>query len=131
MKVLLDVAKESSDWFPPLKSCLGGITALVNHYDVRCIKRSWARLTDPPQQYNDVKDKLEELLPWLTKLREGLAKADGNEGQQEVERRARLARSAQNQCLSFPRTDSPQILGRHRTGITNFVGEGEARPVPR
>ena len=33
-KILLDVAKESSDWFPPLKSALGGVSALVNHYEV-------------------------------------------------------------------------------------------------
>ena len=36
--VLLDVAKESSDVFPPLKSCLGGISALTKHYDV-CSRR--------------------------------------------------------------------------------------------
>jgi len=33
-KILLDVAKESSDWFPPLKSALGGVSALVKHYEV-------------------------------------------------------------------------------------------------
>jgi len=33
--MLLDIAKESSDVFPPLKSCLGGINALIKHYDVR------------------------------------------------------------------------------------------------
>ena len=32
--MLLDIAKESSDAFPPLKSCLGGINALIKHYDV-------------------------------------------------------------------------------------------------
>jgi len=36
--MVLDVAKESSDWFPPLKACLGGINALVKHYDVRCVE---------------------------------------------------------------------------------------------
>jgi hypothetical protein len=34
VKILLDVAKESSDWFPPLKSALGGVTALIKHYEV-------------------------------------------------------------------------------------------------
>ena len=34
LKVLLDIAKESSDWFPPLKSALGGVTALIKHYEV-------------------------------------------------------------------------------------------------
>ena len=33
-KILLDVAKESSDWFPPLKSALGGVSALIKHYEV-------------------------------------------------------------------------------------------------
>jgi len=33
-KTLLDVAKESSDWFPPLKSALGGVDALIKHYEV-------------------------------------------------------------------------------------------------
>jgi len=34
VKILLDVAKESSDWFPPLKSALGGVNALIRHYEV-------------------------------------------------------------------------------------------------
>ena len=34
VKIALDVAKESSDWFPPLKSALGGVTALIKHYEV-------------------------------------------------------------------------------------------------
>ena len=34
MKILLDVAKESADWFPPLKSALGGLNALIAHYEV-------------------------------------------------------------------------------------------------
>ena len=32
--ILLDIAKESSDWFPPLKSALGGVCALAKHYEV-------------------------------------------------------------------------------------------------
>jgi len=57
---------------------------------------SWARLTDFSQQSKDVNDKLNELIPWLTKLREGLAKVDANDDQQEVERRIQLARLASN-----------------------------------
>ena len=34
VKILLDVAKESADWFPPLKSALGGVSALIRHYEV-------------------------------------------------------------------------------------------------
>ena len=33
-KILLDIAAESSDWFPPLKSALGGVNALIKHYEV-------------------------------------------------------------------------------------------------
>ena len=33
-RILLDVAKESADWFPPLKSALGGVSALIKHYEV-------------------------------------------------------------------------------------------------
>ena len=34
LKILLDIAKESSDWFPPLKAALGGVNALIKHYEV-------------------------------------------------------------------------------------------------
>jgi len=37
MKMLLNIAKESADACPPLKSCLGGIEALIKHYDVGSI----------------------------------------------------------------------------------------------
>jgi len=33
-QVLLDVAKESADWFPPLESALGGMGALFKDYEV-------------------------------------------------------------------------------------------------
>ena len=104
--MVLDVAKESSDWFPPLKSCLGGINALVKHYDVRYVELFLGATDLFLQESKDVKDKLEELILWLTKLLESLAKAGGNEDQQEVERRAQLARSAPTQSPPAPRTDS-------------------------
>jgi len=59
--------------------------------------RTEAMLTDFVQQSEDIKDKLEELIPWLTKLLESLAKVDPNEDQQEVERRTQLSRSVTNQ----------------------------------
>jgi len=34
VEILLDIAKESSDWFPPLKSALGGVSAVIRHYKV-------------------------------------------------------------------------------------------------
>ena len=33
-KVVIDVVKESSDVFPPLKSVAGGLAAVLKHYDV-------------------------------------------------------------------------------------------------
>jgi hypothetical protein len=33
-KILLDIAKESSDWLGPLKAALGGVSALIKHYEV-------------------------------------------------------------------------------------------------
>jgi hypothetical protein len=33
-KILLDIAKESADWFPLLKSALGGVNAVIKHYEV-------------------------------------------------------------------------------------------------
>ena len=36
-KVVIDVVKECSDVFPPLKSAAGGLAAVLKHYDVRSI----------------------------------------------------------------------------------------------
>ena len=36
-KVVIDVVKESSDVFPPLKSVAGGLAALLKHCDVRSL----------------------------------------------------------------------------------------------
>jgi hypothetical protein len=33
-KILLDIAEKSADWFPPLKSALSGVNALIKHYEV-------------------------------------------------------------------------------------------------
>lgn len=33
-KIILDVANESAAWFPPLKSTLGAVTALIKQYEV-------------------------------------------------------------------------------------------------
>lgn len=34
VKILLDIAKESADWFPPLKSVLDLLNVLIKHYEV-------------------------------------------------------------------------------------------------
>jgi len=92
--MLLDIAKESSDAFPPLKSCLGGINALIKHYEVRWNKVFLIPLTIATQEYNDVKDKLSGLIPWLDKLLDTLAKVNPNDDREEVERRSQLAKFA-------------------------------------
>jgi len=35
-KLVIDVVKDSSDVFTPLKSVAGGLSAILKHYDVRC-----------------------------------------------------------------------------------------------
>jgi len=55
------------------------------------------------QQSEDVKDKLEQFIPWLTKLLESLAKVDPNGDQQEVERRSQLARLVSSQSSRYER----------------------------
>ncbi|KAF9785412.1 hypothetical protein BJ322DRAFT_1108847 [Thelephora terrestris] len=76
-KILLDIAKESSDAFPPLKSCLGGITALIRHYE----------------ECKDVEDKLKDLIPWLIKLKYYVTKGSASGSPEEAERRKELIRS--------------------------------------
>ena len=40
-KLLLDLLKESSDVFPPLKAAVGGLVALIDVYEVRgCLRKS-------------------------------------------------------------------------------------------
>jgi len=36
-KVVIDVVKETSDVFPPLKSVAGGLAAVLKHFDVQYI----------------------------------------------------------------------------------------------
>ena len=38
-KMVIDVVKESSDVFPPLKSVAGGLSAVLKHYDVRSLSQ--------------------------------------------------------------------------------------------
>ena len=63
-KIILDVAKESADWFPPLKSALGGVNALVRHYEVS-VADSCATVVHiliwRSQEFKGVKEKIEAL----------------------------------------------------------------------
>jgi hypothetical protein len=59
-----------------------------------CVGVRWPSipLTIANQQCNDVKDKLNDLIPWLEKLLESLAKVNQDDDREEVERRSQLAR---------------------------------------
>ena len=41
---------------------------------------------DPPQEIQDVKDKLEDLISWMTKLKDSLMQANIKDDYEEVER---------------------------------------------
>ena len=101
--MLLDIAAQSADAFPPLKSCLGGINALIKHYDVRSYQRVLPHpLTDIPQQSKDVEDELESLIPWLTKLNNSLTKGSADDTQEEAVRREQLLRFVPRFHLADP-----------------------------
>ena len=89
--MLLDIAKESTDAFPPLKSCLGCIGALVKHYEVRfCHDRAAISLTHSSQEFKDVEDKLADLIPWLAKLKGSTTTARADDNPEDAERRKQL-----------------------------------------
>ncbi|KAF9785184.1 hypothetical protein BJ322DRAFT_1211109 [Thelephora terrestris] len=76
----LDIAKESADAFPPLKSCLNAIDAFRKHYE----------------ETKDVEEKLGALIPWLNRL-DIIVKATGPDvNLEEKERREQLERSLEN-----------------------------------
>ena len=70
---------------------MGGINALIKHYDVRSRRRHPSTLLkEPSQEIQDVKDKLEALIPWVTRLEDTLAKANVKDDCEEAERRTQL-----------------------------------------
>ncbi|KAF9784574.1 hypothetical protein BJ322DRAFT_1219219 [Thelephora terrestris] len=79
-KMLLDIAKESADCFPPLKSCLGGINALIKHYE----------------ESEDVQDKLGDFTQWLSKLKVIVATVSNGGNREEAQRREEFIRSLQD-----------------------------------
>jgi len=56
-----------------------------------------ALLMESLQQIQDVKDKLEDLIPWVAKLEDSLTKANTKD-QEEVERRRQLEKFASHLC---------------------------------
>jgi len=89
-------------------------THLLNTTTYVITNRSETLLTYLLQQSRDVKDKLEQFIPWLTKLLESLAKVDPNGDQQEVERRSQMARLVSSRPSRYERP----ILCRSLEDIT-------------
>ena len=73
VKVVADVVKESSDVFPPLKSVVGGLTAILKHYDVRpASSASPMILMYYPQQATANRQAIEQLIPRVERLAESV-----------------------------------------------------------
>jgi len=67
------VVKESSDVFPPLKSVVGGLTAVLKHYDVRSISLAPSMiLMYYPQQATANQQAIEQLIPRVERLAESV-----------------------------------------------------------
>ena len=91
MKILLDVAKESSDWFPPLKSALGGVNALIKHYEVRVEGIVVAHNSHRPSQHSkNVKEKVEDLIIQLDSFKQNITTAVVDGDPEETNRRRGL-----------------------------------------
>ena len=54
--------------------------------------RTTISLMDSSQEYQDVQEKLRDLIPWLTNLKDNLMTPCTNDNREEVERRERLIR---------------------------------------
>jgi len=89
LRMLLDIANESASALPPLKSCLGGICAIIKHCEVRlCWIVALALLTDSLQESQGVTGNLEDLILWVATLKDNLTNASGDP--EEAERREKL-----------------------------------------
>jgi hypothetical protein len=92
-KILLDIAKESSEWFPPLKSALGGVGALIKHYEVWIERVGVAHsLHERSQEFADVRDQIEDLIPHLDRFKQSANTATSDEDKAEKRRRLEFFR---------------------------------------
>ncbi|KAF9644139.1 hypothetical protein BDM02DRAFT_3190869 [Thelephora ganbajun] len=74
--ILLDIAREPTGRFPPLESALGGVTALIKHYE----------------QFEDVQDKIKDLKPRLDRFKQNITTTIIDRDPGETERRKELTR---------------------------------------
>jgi len=107
VKVLLDVAKESSDWFPPLKAALGGVNTLIKHYEVLVEWLAIAHISHGrSQHFEDVKEKIEDRIPQLDRLKQNIATTTVNVDPEETKRRNGLPRYV-HQFMTAPTASNP------------------------
>ncbi|KAF9642193.1 hypothetical protein BDM02DRAFT_3193718 [Thelephora ganbajun] len=108
-KILLSIAKESADWFPPLESALGGVTALIERYE----------------QPEDVKDKIRDLTPQLDRLKQTITTTTTEGDPEEVGRREELT-----SALKEIEKRSRELLAKGT--VTRLVNKkGDSREVAK
>ena len=87
------------------------------HKTLRCefqSDRTAIPLSHSSQESKDVKDKLGDLVLWLTKLKDGVLTTSADENREEAERRAQLTRFALHPSHLLNQTDHlPQIFRKH------------------
>jgi len=89
-KVVIDVVKESSDVFPPLKSVASGLTAVLKHYDVRSLSLITFTVVTIASATTTNRKKVVSLIPRVEKLAESLCEAAPESEVKECERRGTL-----------------------------------------
>ncbi|KAF9649401.1 hypothetical protein BDM02DRAFT_3186299 [Thelephora ganbajun] len=105
---ILDIAKESTDWFPPLESALSGVIALVERYE----------------QFEDVKGKIRGLKPQLDRLKQTVTTTTKGDPE-ETGRREELA-----SALEEIEKRSRELLAKGT--VTQFVNKkGDSKEVAR
>ncbi|KAF9649800.1 hypothetical protein BDM02DRAFT_3166192, partial [Thelephora ganbajun] len=106
-RILLDITKDSADWFPPLKSALGGVTALIKHCE----------------QSEDVKDKIKDLKPQLDRFKQTIITTPVDGDPEETGRRKELT-----SALEEIEKRSQELLAKGT--VTRFADkEGNSREV--
>ncbi|KAF9645137.1 hypothetical protein BDM02DRAFT_3271911, partial [Thelephora ganbajun] len=105
--ILLSITKDSADWFPPLKSALGGVTALIQYYE----------------QSEDVKDKIKDLKPQLDRFKQNIITTHVDGDPEETGRRRELT-----SALEEIKKRSQELLAKGT--VTQFADkEGNFREV--
>ena len=93
--------------------------------------RAAISLTYSSQEFKDVEDKLDDLIPWLVKLKGSTTTARADDNPEDAERRRQLTRFVSYiPTFSIQANNLWQIPGRHREAISGIVGEREGGQDP-